>query len=289
MKLINISFPHPVLSYYNDDIIPKLETDSIICDKPDSTNDEYSFNIKLKLKNTDILRLLASDRAIYTCEVDCQKTFLRFCLSSKDPSFTIKIPRSKVRGDIVFTCLVIAKKTIKDYYNSGFNSDYDYNTFDLDEGDLLVAFPQKTYNVDIKYDKLQSAGSFMQIRKDETGKERVFFDISGDKIDIVLPEALYDTYIANIRNDSNFNSVIHSSIVFNALVYALYNIRNKENMLWAKTIKYRLDSEQEFSKFDMEEDSDTIPEIAQLLLGNPYQRLFDSLSLIKEQNQNEEV
>lgn len=287
MKLNNISFPHPVLSYYNDDIIPKLETDSIICAPPDSTSEEYSFKIKLKLKNEDILRLLASDNAIYVCEIDCQKTFFRRCQISKDTSFSIKIPRREVRGDIVFTCLVIAKRPIKNYRNSGFNPDYEHNAFDLDEGDLIAAFPQQTYNVDIQYDKLQSAGSFMQIRKDETGNKRTFFDISGDKIDIVLPESLYNTYISEIKNDTYFNAIIHSSIVFNALVYALYNIQEKENTLWAKTINYRLKNEQEFKNFDLE-DNEKIPEIAQILLDDPYKRLFESLLQIKEQNLNEE-
>lgn len=286
MRINNISFPYPVLSYYNDDILPKLEEDSISCDSPEENAESYKFSIKLEPKNKDIFRLIARGDAVYTCEADCQRTFYRKCLSSEEPSFTIEIPRKQVRGDIVFTCLVIAKRRIIGYKNAGFNPDYENATFDIEPGELLAAFPQQRYNVDIKYDKLQSAGAFMQIRKDETGNDKVYFDISGEKIDIVLPGNLYDIYVKDVQKDTDFNAIIHSSIVFNALVYALYNIEEKGSTLWAKTIRYRMDTEKELEKFDIE-DKERVPELAQVLLGDPYKRLFENLQSIKKFNEEE--
>ena len=212
----------------------------------------------------------------------------RKCETSKKGHFKFSIPSKSVRGVIVLTCLVIAVREIDGYSNKGLNPDYDNQKFSLDAGDLLVAFPQQRYDVDINYDELQTAGAFMQIRKDDAGNKYTWFDISGDKIDIVLPEALFDKYRNNICNETVFNAIIHSSIVFDALIYALFNINEKKDCLWARTIQYRLDTEKDkFEGLDIE-TSDDILKIAQILLGDPYQRLFDSLNQIKERSEEEE-
>lgn len=286
MKLNNVSFPYPVLSYYTDDILPMLEENSIVCNVS-KQRDAYAFEIKLLLKNKDILDLIHSGAAIYTCEIDCQKTFYRKCEISKNGYFKFSIPRESVRGVIVFTCLVIAVREINGYFNKGLNPDYDNQKFNLDAGDLLVAFPQQRYDVDIKYDELQTAGAFMRIKKDAVGNQYTWFDISGDMIDIVLPESLFDRWV-NINNELLFSAIIHSSIVFNALIYALFSINEKKDCLWARTIQYRLNTEKDkFEGLDIE-TSDDILKIAQILLGDPYMRLFDSLKLIKEQSDEEE-
>lgn len=287
MKLNNVSFPHPVLSCYTDDILPMLEENSIAC-KVSKQRDEYVFEITLSLNNKDILDLIRSDAAVYACEIDCQKTFYRKCETSKKGHFKFSIPRGSVRGPIVFTCLVIAVREINDYSNKGFNPDYDNQKFSLEAGDLLAAFPQQRYDVDIKYDELKTAGAFMQIRKDETGNPYTWFDISGDKIDIVLPEALYDWYRKNIGNEIVFSAIIHSSIVFNALVYALFNINENSECKWARAIATRLDIEKDkFDGLDIETSEDIL-KITQILLDDPYKRLFDNIKQIKEQNEEEE-
>ena len=279
----NISFPHPILRFCNDDILPALNEDS--CKFVKTENDfEYKFDVTLSFNNKEIRNLIGNGYAKYVCEIDCQKTFYRKCKSSDNGHFNISVSRKDVRGDVVSSCLVIAVKPIKNYSNENFNQDYDNQKFDLEPGDLLVAFPQKIYNVNIKYNELQSIKSFMQFRKDETGNRFTRFDISGDMIDIVLPVRLYDDYNQKISNERDFNAVIHSSVVFNALVYALLNINENESTLWAKTIFYRIGTEKDkFNNLDIDNDEDVL-KIAQILLEDPYLRLFESLDHIKEQN-----
>lgn len=285
MKLNNVSLPYPVLGI-NDDVFPLLNDDCLVVDVSNSDTSEYVFEITLKQENEDITKLIENGFAEYVCEVDCSRTFFKKCYTANVPRFVITIPRERVAREIEFTCFVLAKEKIYNYENSRFNIDYKGYTFDLEQGDLLVVFPPFLYSVDIKYDKLQVAGSFMQIREG-VNLDVTFFDISGDKIEILLPTPLYNIYRDVLANDNDFIEIIHSSIVFNALVYALYNIKENESTTWARTIKYRIVQEKMLNEFDLE-DITKIPELAQALLGDPYKRLFNKLQIFKQQDIEDE-
>ena len=273
MNLNNISLPYPVLGI-SDDISPLLPADCVSVSMEQDLRD-YTFSINLKFQNEDIDRLIKEEKAEYTCEYSCARTMLRNCLKSDEPSFTITIPRRSINARLEFNCFVSVKSPISQYANSGFNDDYLGFTFDLEEGDILVAFPQFHYDADIKFDRLQTAGSFMQIRESNLHTE-VFYDISGDKIDICLPTSHYQLYCH--PKVKGAMEIIHSSLVMNALTYALQNIHNHENTMWARAIDTRLRTEDGFS-IDELEDVSKIPSLAQRLLKDPYNRLFNHLIL----------
>jgi len=275
MNLNNISLPYPVLGI-SDDIRPLLPDDAVVYDLTADAK-KYTFNINLKFDNDDIQKLIDEGKAEYTCEYDCARTMLRRCAVSSEPSFSLVIPRHDVFGRLNVNCFVSVKEPIQDYSNSGFNADYEGSKFDMEPGDILVAFPQLHYDADIKYDKLQAAGSFMQIRESPLHQE-VFFDIAGNKIEILLPPAHYQLYCDPLVKGSA--EIIHSSLVLNALTYALLNIEEHEQTTWAKTIYYRLDNEEGYSREDLL-DSANIPLLAQRLLKDPYARLFNNMILSK--------
>lgn len=272
MNLNNISLPYPVLGI-SDDIMPLLPDDSLIVDISDSKR-TYIITIDLKFDNKDIANLIDLGSAEYSCEYECSKTMMRCCVKSDKPHFIIEIPKNQVNGRINFSSYVSVKETILNYSNSGFNEDYGVASFNMEQGDILVAFPEFYYDADIKYDKLQAAGSFMQIRESNLHEE-VFFDISGDKIEILLPSVLYKLYCEpQVKGSAE---IIHSSLVLNALTYALLNIENvhHENT-WVKTIYYRLNNEAGFSTDELK-DPAMIPCLAQRLLKDPYNRLFNNI------------
>lgn len=179
MKLNNISFPHPVLGI-RDDVFPLLGDDCVVIESM-STIDSFVLTITLKQENKTITDLIEKGSAEYTCEIDCQRAYLRESYSSKEPRFEITIPRRKVNGRVYLNFYVTVKNRIEGYTNEGFNEDYEGYSFDLEPGDILVGFPQSYFDADIKYDKLQAAGSFMVIREDVTITQ-TRFDIAGDKI-----------------------------------------------------------------------------------------------------------
>ncbi len=279
MRINNISLPYPVLGN-SDDITPLLPDDSIKVEYS-FDNDTYTFHISLKLNNQDIIALIDNGKAVYTCEVTCPRTYLRFCEKSSIPEFDIKLNRREVFARIEFACFVTAQDGIEGYRNNGQNEDYGDASFNMEPGDVLVAFPLASYNADLKYEKLYAAGSFMVVL-DGDKTPHTWFDANDDKIKVYLPHNMFEQFRA-LCNNRNFNELFHASIVFNALFKVLseYSEKKYGYFQWAEAIKYRIDTEEELHQYDINDTSKAY-ELAQALLKDPYQRLFNHLTQSNE-------
>ena len=100
---------------------------------------------------------------------------------------------------------------------------------------------------------------------------------------------LYEDYRLNFNGPGKHVTIFHSSLVLNALVYALMSYDDEEygNTWWARTLKYRIELEpglQRFSDTLNNKDSLQILELAQALLANPYKRLLETMHDIVGQN-----
>lgn len=277
MKYKNVSLPYPVLGIY-DDVYPLLDDGCVKMSDPVKTVSEYQFGIDLTQRNKDITKLVERGRAEYACEVTCRGTFLRRCFKSSSPHFDITVGRTDVNGRIEFQCFIATTQRLLNYSNEDFNEDYYGFSFDLEEGDMLAVFPLAWWNTNIKYDKLYAAGSFMQIVEAGEDINRVWFNLTEDKIKIEMP---HDLFLQYQRIGNSFPEVIHSSLVHNALVYALSNLNEYRDSgkLWADSLQIRLEElhilPQNFS-YDMQE----VYRAADALLQDPYKRMLDSLEKI---------
>ena len=287
MKINNLSFPYPVLGIGNDiEPRPNFASEPAVS----KTATSFIFAADLDMRNHDIYQLIKDGYATYVCEVECSRTLLRKCFFSNTPHFKIELSRKAIAERITFQFSVVVIKAIEGYENKDFHEDYVGYKFDLEPGDLLAFIGQFSYDVDIRYDKLKSVGSFMQITE---GKmlERPNFVLGGDKIDIKLPTALYEQYRGRILGNTQLSNIIHSSIVFNALVTALLYYEDNKNTLWARTLKYRIDNEQRLEKYKStleDQEPEEIMELAQELLLDPYKRLFDTMVDLNDLNDAEE-
>lgn len=276
MNVNNMTLPYPVMGI-NDDVLPLPSMDNNTLTQTDKN---YIFEFDAICTNDEISKLIEDGYADFVCEVGCQRTFLRRCYCQVNPHFVIEIPKDSVSGTIEFELTITVKKPIANYTNKGFHADYMGYSFDLEPGDLLGFIASFVYDADIKYDKLQAVGSFMEINPAEIETTRI--DLGGDKISIVLPMDLYQAYDLHVRQDKKITSVIHASLVFNALVQALYQIDEYSGNLWARTIAYRIKTEERFKPFASEEeegllDKDKVFDLAQVLLGDPNRRMFTCL------------
>jgi len=283
MKYKNVSLPYPVLGIH-DDVYPLLEDGCVQMEDPVKTASEYHFRISLTQRNHDISALVAEGKAEYACEVTCKDTFLRRCWHSSSPKFDISIDRKEVCGHVDFQCYIAAKVYIPNYTNSDFNEDYYGFSFDLEIGDLLAVFPLAWWNTEIKFDKLYAAGSFMQIVEAADGIEKTWFNLDDQRILIEMP---HDLFVQYRRIGNSFPEVIHSSLVHNALVYALsyLNEYQDKGKLWADSLMARM-ADPELQQYDLS-DMAQVFQVADILLQDPYKRLLDSLEKIAD-NQNEE-
>lgn len=284
MKYKNVSLPYPVLGIY-DDVYPLLDDDCIQMSDPVKTATEYQFGIDLKQGNKDIAQLVNEGKAEYACEVTCRGTFLRRCYKSAIPHFDITLGRTEVNGRIEFQCFIATCKPIPNYSNDDFNEDYHGFTFDLETGDMLAVFPLAWWNTNVKFDKLYAAGSFMQIVEAGDGIDKTWFNLNEDRILIELP---HDLFVQYQRIGNSFPEVIHSSLVHNALVYALSNLSEyqESGKLWADSLQLRL-AELHVLTSELKNDMSLVYKAADMLLQDPYKRMLDSLEKIANA-QNEE-
>ena len=285
MKINDISLPYPVLGI-SDDVFPLLKDGCVSIEDPVCTASSFRFKVHLKQKNKEISQFIKKGKAEYVCEVNCSRTFFRTCFKQASPDFEIELPRKGVSGHIDFDTFVTVKTPIEQYHNSQFNPDYDGIYFDMEPGDVLVAFPPSYYNLDLKYDKLYAAGSFMQIANGGDDGCPTWFNLSGEKILIMLPPKMFREYDERISADRDYIEIIHSSIVFNALVFALYHIDEERyaGKQWSDAIKYRIATEPGLAGFDIT-DKNRVFDLAQTLLADPYQRMFNRLVEMKTQRE----
>ena len=283
MKNKDVCFPYPVLGI-GDDVGPKPSLTAQITEEKEF----FIVKINLDMQNEDITKLIQEESAVYSCEIDCPATFFRRIERSSEPSFEIKIRRTDVARRVNFECTVTVTKSINGYSNSQFHEDYLGFSFNLEPGDLLAFIGKLHYDADIKYDKLQTAGSFMTIIPGHDEKNTVFY-LNNPKIEIQLPPELYQDYKMSFNGPGKHVDIFHSSMVLNALVYALLNYDKDEHgeKLWARTLKYRIDLEPGLRKYsDVLENKDPLKilELAQALLANPYKRLLVTMHDIIGQN-----
>lgn len=275
MKNKDVCFPHPVLGV-GDAVGPKPPVIAQISEE----KDDFVINIIVDIHNDDILKLIHDGYAAFACEIDCPSTFFRDIFYPQDTTFEIRVKRKDVAKRVNVDFTVTVTKSIKSYTNSEFHSDYQGFSFDLEPGDLL-ALVKMHYDADIRYDKLQSAGSFMTIVPGHDERNTHYY-LNNSKIEIQLPQTLYDDYRVSFSGPGKHASIFHSSIVLNALVFALLNYEDEEhgNTLWARTLKYRLELEPRLREYaDVLENKDPmkIMEFAQALLDNPYKKLLESM------------
>ena len=95
---------------------------------------------------------------------------------------------------------------------------------------------------------------------------------------------MYKQYKEDIKGNATYAAIIHGSLVFNALLYALYNIDSYPDKLWARCIKERIEKDPEIAKLKIdpydEDDKEELPKLAQALLGDPFKRLFTGIGKI---------
>ncbi len=279
MNVNKMTLPYPVLGI-NDDVLPRPSMSQVSLSQ---TKTQYHFEFDAICENDEILKLIEEGSAEYVCEVNCQRTFLRKCYKQSTPNFAIDIPKHGVSGAIDFELMITVKKPIPNYTNSQFHEDYAGYSFELGPGDLLGFIASFSYDADIKYDRLQAVGSFMEVNENNTDETKV--ELRHQKISILLPPELYQQYRLSVHNNKQIASVIHASLVFNALVDALNNMNAPEyrDLLWAKTIIYRLQTEDNLKQFYLNDEilfeKDRVFDLAQALLGDPYKRLFNCLEV----------
>ena len=280
MKIENVAFPYPVQGIGND-----IESRSFWQFSVDQNKAEYILKIDVQLNNKSIEDYIKYDIADYVCEIECTSTFLRRCERSKDGHFDIRLSKSDVAREVTFELSVVVKERIERYVNTQLNPIFAGYEISMEPGDLMAYIGKDKFSADIVYEKLDKVSTFMIIREDcQVSQTEIKLDT--EKIEILIPSAMYEHYKEEIKGSSIYSAIIHGSLVFNALLHALNNITSYPDKLWARCIMTRIEKDVEIAKLNIDptddEDREELPKLAQALLGDPFKRLFIGIEKIHE-------
>lgn len=281
MKTKDKLLPYPVLGNY-DAVYPMLTDDAVVMPVPQRDENDYIFHIELNQRNQDITKLIGEGKAEYLCEVYCKNTLLRQRYTSSEPVFDFRLGRKVVNGHVDLEFYVVLTQDLK-YTNIGFNDDFAGISFDLERGNILVAFPSAWFNAKIENEKMFALGSFVKIKGDDV--QELSIDIAKDEaVYIQLPRRMYEQYQTTIKPNQDFTEIIISSILYDSLVRLItaYDEERDHEKTWADALKRRIeDLNSKLHKNFRLRPEDAI-DIADALLQKPYPRLFDSLIVLNE-------
>ena len=278
----NVMFPYPVKGIADNVISPPIEVEI----DDESTPSEYIFKIHIvSLNDDDIQKLIDEDKAVYACEISCSYTMLLRSILNNHGNFRIRLPRKRVGKRIDFTVSVIAKTAIPNYTNRNFHPDFLNQgfIFNINPGEVLAKVSTFHVDADISYEKLKAIESILVVRKHHLdGAKLVDVNCDGEKIEVLLPDYLYQKFKDGLAYDRRFSSSFHASFVLQALTIAITNYHRYLNLekLWARVLNARFSTQKElFSDFDLsgEIDLEDAYQIAQIILSYPYDRMFNTL------------
>lgn len=272
------SYPYPIWGWKDDYKSIISEDDIKITEISD--RDSFVFELELLAKNDDIEKLIEQGKAIYACVGICVSTFRHFYFQSENPKFTISIPRKEVNNKVELKWMILTKEAILEYQSSLLNEDYQGTaTFPL--GAMIGYITSFEINATI-CDELRSLDEiFVVVKNTESNEIKYSFD--DRKIKIKLPEAQLKVF-----NDygGKYPAVMHSTIVFQALVIAISKLIDEEDSKdWVYILKQYIDVM----------DSDNIPtidevgdegytleqsmEIANYILQDPIMRMLNDIEM----------
>ena len=99
MKLTKFVMPYPVLG------IDGAFDEQCVANSTmtfETTLTKFVFHIHLQMDDEVIMSLIADDKASFSCEVDCAKTYYREVFLTKEKDFVIEIERTSLVGNVQF-------------------------------------------------------------------------------------------------------------------------------------------------------------------------------------------
>ena len=281
MEIRNRLFPYPVLSEETDDYVQGLF--SVEVNVTQGIND-ISFIFSIDLDNSGIQKLINHGDAYFAIHIECSKTAYRKLLTSSQKTITFHVSSTRINGDIALVGMVIAKKDVPYYKNEALNIDYDNADIFIPRAGIIAYQNMPKIRVTKNYEELKSSESFFSIvkrAKDNNDMHPIEFELTQEKIRIVVDENVYGAYI-RYSMDDNSRNLLWSLLLMPAVIYMLERLRTDgidayEEMEWYQKISSSYNAQGIDFEDTIQNKNIPITDIAQEMLRLPIGKTFDSM------------
>lgn len=284
MEIRNRLFPYPVLSEDNDDYSEGSFRVEVAVEQGIN---EITFNFYINLMNAGIQRMINHGDAYFAVHLECSKTAYRKMLVSSQKTISFHISTTRVNGDVALVGMVIAKKDIAYYKNETLNEVYTSADIFIPRAGIIAYHNMAKVRIAKNYEELKSSESFFSIirrAKDNDDMHAIEFELTQEKIKIVVDENIYSAYI-RYSMDDNAKNLLWSLLLMPAVIYMLERLRidgieTYEETEWYQKISSSY-SAQGVSFESVIRDGDvSITDIAQEMLRLPIGKTFDNIKMM---------
>ena len=278
MQITDLSLPYPVLGINDDYLSSKYSSEIEVA----PSEFDMEFVVKHELTNKKLNNLIADKKIKFCVEINCPSTFYRNSFLSYDVIQTFKIKQELLRGKFYIYFYIVSEAEIPAYTNSDFNEDYLGQKFDIGIGDILAYGGRSKFTAIKNWNALKAVKTFMTITGDA---ELEYMDVylGPDKIYVQLPQKDIDKYM-NIASYDDVRPILHSSLAYPALVYALTEVLQNpgqyEKKEWLQFIKTKIEHDPNLSWFNWQ-NHEEINRFAQEMFGKPIKRMIESIDYQK--------
>jgi len=281
MEIRNRLFPYPVLSEETDDYIQGGF--SVAVDVTQGIND-ITFTFSINLENGGIQKLINHGEAYFAIHIECSKTAYRKLLTSSQKTISFHVSSMRINGDVSLVGMVIAKKDIPYYKNEFLNVDYSNADIFIPRAGIIAYHNMPKVRITKNYEELKSSESFFSIvkrAKDNDDMHPVEFELTQEKIRIVVDENVYGAYI-RYSMDDNSRNLLWSLLLLPAVIYMLERLRFDgidayEEMEWYQKISSSYNSQGIDFEDTIQNRAISITDIAQEMLRLPIGKTFDNM------------
>jgi hypothetical protein len=272
MQINYRQYPHPVLSYFSDDVINSDFQASL---KSSRTQNTYIFEASCVTSSEGINQLIAERKARFAFHFECPTTRFRKVFASFDSNFSFQLAADYIEGKVQICSFILASEDIDDYTLPEFHSDYEGHFFFIKKGDVLALDTERTFFAEKEVDPLKRIPSIFSVQPSRSENALPLdMDSSGHKIIIKLSEENFEHY-KTIALNQNLQPLLSSLIIMPALVSILEMIKNGEEQefdpeecRWYQVINSRL-KELGIDTANKNTFSDSTLAVAQKLIGDP--------------------
>lgn len=230
MHIGNRIFPYPVLnknaelSDYIESSIFKLEIDTDENGAPFVQNGNIIFkNLHYTLTDSSLISMIEQGKIKGAFIVECSASVYRKNFEISLTPYDLNISSQNINGNVVVSCYLYAAEDITDFKSTGFISEYNDYSFDIDKFDILAVDDGFRFKIELDpSDDDKVASIFTIVKKDDNG-DIMSYDYSDKKIIIRLPAIYYDCY-ETIKTRSECNNMAFAMIAIPALAGCLDDI-----------------------------------------------------------------
>lgn len=211
-----ISYPYPIWGWFEN-----YKTNKASYRLEQNLNDADSFIFKMTVDNQDsvVKQLIAEHKAAYACIATCSSTFYNQFVTEEDPTITISIPRDDVYGTVNVIFMIVATSNIPDYQNPNLDDFYEGSAF-LPKGAAIALLYEGDFEAVATSGK--TLGDVIKV-VENTWSNEIETDVDNPCIRIALPADEYNVFDTW---GANYKAVLHSTIVYNALLKAIGNLQS---------------------------------------------------------------